>query len=197
MNDLNNNMSINLDVLEDIEYVKRKIDFINELNRNSKFLEPSSLRQLQATSKDANYTLESLKNENLKKASVVLYSDIQNFYKEFENFNYKIQNIIDTDATRDLFKMVKKNEIPMELIGLWRDFHESSDNYIYFLVDNGREEILKKISVDLIMEENKKFFEYKKLEIKNFSHKINDSFNNMKYKNREDLIEEYTELYKD
>lgn len=197
MNDLNKNMEINLNVLEDIEYVKRKIDFINELNRNSKFLEPSSLRQLQATSKEANYTLERLKNGNLNKASVVLYSDIQNFYKEFKNFNYKIQNMIDTDATRDLLKNVKKNEIPMELIGLWKDFYESSDNYIYFLVDNGREEITKKISVDLIIEENKKFFEDKKVEIKNLSHKINDSFNDMQYKNRKDLIEEYTKLYKD
>ncbi|RIN38403.1 hypothetical protein, partial [Staphylococcus succinus] len=141
--------------------------------------------------------LESLKNGNINKASVVLYSDIQNFYKEFKNFNYKIQNMIDTDATRDLFKNVKKNEIPMGLIGLWRDLYEGSDNYLYFLVDNGREEITKKVSVDLIIEENKRFFEDKKVEIKNLSHKINDSFNNMQYKNREDLIEEYTKLYKD
>ncbi|MDH9161323.1 hypothetical protein PYL56_08070 [Staphylococcus succinus] len=197
MNDLSRNMDVNLNVLEDIEYVKRKIDFINELNRNSKFLEPSSLRQLQATSKEASYTLESLKNGNINKASVVLYSDIQNFYKEFKNFNYKIQNMIDTDATRDLFKNVKKNEIPMGLIGLWRDLYEESDNYLYFLVDNGREEITKKISVDLIIEKNKSFFEEKKVEIKNLAHKINDSFNNMQYKNREDLIEEYTKLYKD
>ncbi|RIN43255.1 hypothetical protein, partial [Staphylococcus succinus] len=58
MNDLSKNMDVNLEVLEDIEDVKGKIDFINKLNRNSKFLEPSSLRQLQATSKDASYTLE-------------------------------------------------------------------------------------------------------------------------------------------
>lgn len=197
MNDLNKNMEINLNVLEDIEYVKRKIDFINELNRNSKFLEPSSLRQLQATSREADSRLESLKNENLNKASVVLYSDIQNFYKEFKSFNYKIQNMIDNDTTRDLFKNVRKNEIPMELIGLWKDLYVAPDNYIYFIMDNGREEITKKISVDLIIGENKRFFEDKKVEIKNLSHKINGSFNNMQYKNREDLIEEYTKLYKD
>lgn len=197
MNDLQQNMEINLDVLEYIEDVNKNLNFINELIKNDDFLDPKNLKKLLKNCKEINDTLESLKNKNLNKASAVLYWDVQIFHEKFKDVYSKIQGIIDNDETRELFKNVKGNEIPMEYIGSWEYLTVGIDNYIYFIICHDRKEIEKKISVDLIMEENKTFFKAKKDEVKSFFRKINNSFNNIEYKNREELIKEYTKIYKD
>ncbi|PTI60513.1 hypothetical protein BU110_14295, partial [Staphylococcus shinii] len=84
MNDLSKNMDVNLTVLENIEFVKRKLDNINYLNSNY-FLEPDITKRVKDTAKEIKVKLTEIKKENLSSASVILYSDIQKFC---EKYNY-------------------------------------------------------------------------------------------------------------
>lgn len=198
MNDLNNNMSINLDVLEKLEYVKTKIDYINDLIRNNQFLTPDVIQKIQANSNYIYEDLNKLKDKHLSYTSVILYSDIQNFHRSFCDFNLEIKRIIDIDETRKLIKSVENSDVPEQWIMLWENYYMDSKNYIYFMYDNDKgEEITEKISVDLITKKNKEFFKDKKEMLEKHFDNANHSFNIMKYKKRDDLIKEYTELYKD
>lgn len=198
MNDLSKNMDINLDVLEKIEYVKRKINFINNLIRDNTCIEPNGLKQLQTTSSEINETLIKVKDEYLSQTSIILYSDIRIFYENFNQYNNEIKRFINYDETRILIKSVEKNDIPIESINLWENYCADNNKNIFLLFNNDKgEEIIEKISVDLIIKKNKVFFDDKKEKVEKIFDNVNQSFNNMKYKNRDDLIKEYTKLYKD
>lgn len=198
MNDLSKNMEINLDVLENMEYVERKINFINKLIRGGGFLEPDGLRQLQRTSNETKEILSKVKDEYLSQTSIILYSDIRTLYENSNNFNNEIKGIINYDETRRLIKSVEKNDIPIESINLWEHYSVDNKKNISLLFSNDkREEIIEKIQIDLIIKKNKIFFNDKKEKVEKIFDKVNCSFNNMKYKNRDDLIKEYTKLYKD
>lgn len=198
MNDLSKNMDINLDVLEKIEYVKKKINFINNLIRDNTCIEPNGLKQLQTTSSEINETLIKVKDEYLSQTSIILYSDIRIFYENFNQYNNEIKRFINYDETRKLIKSVEKNDIPIESINLWENYFVDNNKNIFLLFNNDKgEEISEKISVDLIIKKNKVFFDDKKEKVEKIFDNVNQSFNNMKYKNRDDLIKEYTKLYKD
>lgn len=198
MNDLSKNMDINLDVLEKIEYVKKKINFINNLIRDNTCIEPNGLKQLQTTSSEINETLIKVKDEYLSQTSIILYSDIRIFYENFNQYNNEIKRFINYDETRKLIKSVEKNDIPIESINLWENYFVYNNKNIILLFNNDKgEEISEKISVDLIIKKNKVFFDDKKEKVEKIFDNVNQSFNNMKYKNRDDLIKEYTKLYKD
>ncbi|MGO2206735.1 MAG: hypothetical protein ACTH4T_04415 [Staphylococcus xylosus] len=198
MNDLNKNMSINLDVLEKLEYVKTKIDYIKDLLKNNQFLTPDVIQKIQTNSNYIYEDLNELKDKYLSYTSVILYSDIQNFHRIFCDFNHEIKRIIDIDETRKLIKSVENSDVPEQWIKLWEYNCMDSKNYIHFMYHNDKgEEIKEKISVDLIAKKNKEFFKDKKEIVEKHFDNANHSFNIMKYKKRDDLIREYTELYKD
>ncbi|MGW8003154.1 hypothetical protein ACWEY2_08440 [Staphylococcus shinii] len=193
MNDLSKNMDVNLTVLENIEFVKRKLDNINYLNSNY-FLEPDITKRVKDTAKEIKVKLTEIKKENLSSASVILYSDIQKFCEKYNYIYIKLDNIINIDDTRKLLKNINKAIDPNTLVNSWDKYSVFNQREIY--ISNSQNDDLETVSVDLIIEENKNFFEQKRSEVKKLIDDINAVFYNMEYKNRNDLIKEYTKLYK-
>lgn len=193
MNDLSKNMDVNLTVLENIEFVKRELDNINHLNSNY-FLEPDITKRVKDTAKEIKVKLTEIKKENLSSASVILYSDIQKFCEKYNYIYIKLDNIINIDDTRKLLKNINKAIDPNTLVSSWHEYSVFNQREIY--ISNSQNDDLEIVSVDLIIEENKYFFEQKRSEVKKLIDDINAVFYNMEYKNRNDLIKEYTKLYK-
>lgn len=194
MNDLSKNMDVNLTVLENIEFVKRKLDNINHLNSNYS-LEPDITKRVKDTAKEIKVKLTEIKKENLSSASVILYSDIQKFCEKYNYIFIKLDDIININDTRKLLKNINKVIDPNTSVNSWEKYPVCKNGNIY--IENSQNDDLEPISVDLIIEENKDFFEQKRNEVKKLIDDINVVFNNMEYKNRNDLIKEYTKLYKD
>lgn len=197
MNDLSKNMDINLEVLEAVEDVKLKLDDINTLNKTY-FLDPNLTKRVKENSNEINETLNRVKKEGLSSASVILYSDIQKFCEKFSDFNTKIHNIITIDDTKGFFKNIKIQGRSIFVLSLWEHYFINNERKIFIdTLDNAGNNIIEAISVDLIIEENKSFFEEKRDAVEKLVKGINVIFNDMEYKNRNELIKAYTKLYKD
>ncbi|UBV34039.1 hypothetical protein JGY90_10015 [Staphylococcus xylosus] len=197
MNDLSKNMDVNLEVLEDIEDVKLKLDNINNLNKTY-FLDPNLTKRVKENSNKINEILNRVKKEGLSSASVILYSDIQKLCEKFSDFNTKIHNIITTDDTKGFFENIKIQGSSIFVVSLWENYFINNERKIFIdTLDNVGNDMLEAISVDLIIEGNKSFFEEKRNAVEKLVEDIYVIFNDMEYKNRNELIKAYTKLYKD
>lgn len=195
MNDLSKNMDINLEVLESIEEIKKNIDYMKEFNK-SNYLDPEATQILLENSRKIKADLNYIKEDKLSSTSVILYSDIHKLYNEFEKVNREINGIINYDETKEILSNIVIPNKCISVINYWNKYSVNDGAIIIEVIDSEGKEKLEKISLDLIIKSNIVFFEEKRKKVNTLLSNINNVYNKMKYKNRIELIEEYTKLYR-
>lgn len=196
MNDLSKNMDINLEVLERIEVIKKNIDYMKELNK-SNYLDPETTQILIDESRKIKDNLNGIKRDKLSSTSVILYSDIHNLYNEFDKVNREINGIINPDETKKILSNIEIQNTYIPYISYWNRYSVFDDGVILIdVIDSEDKDKLEEVSLDLIINSNLAFFEEKRKKVNNLLSNIYNVYNTMKYKNRIDLIKEYTKLYR-
>ncbi|MDU0267909.1 hypothetical protein RTF36_11895 [Mammaliicoccus sciuri] len=195
MNDLSKNMDINLEVLESIEEIKKNIDYMKELNKYN-YLDPETTQKLIDKSRKIKDNLNHIKKDKLSSTSVILYSDVHKLYNEFEKVNREINGIINPDETKEILGSIEIQNKCISVISYWNKYSVYDGVILIGVIDSEDKDRLEEISLDLIIKSNLVFFEEKRKKVNNLLSNTYNVYNKMKYKNRIELIEEYTKLYR-
>ncbi|WP_210618372.1 hypothetical protein [Mammaliicoccus lentus] len=200
MNDLQKNMDSNIFVLEKLDSIPEHIKIIKKLLDKHDVLYANNLEKLNGTYKQILYILNEVKEKNLSKTSIVIYRDVMNFNNKVQNskalFLYPINN---TDCEK-LVSNTLDVDLPEIFLCSWtsNNFNEYKEWIVTIRRDPedlyGDENL---IPIEKIIRSNKRFFNQKLKSLKDEINYLDEEYAKMTYKNTDDLISDYTKLYKD
>lgn len=196
MNDLQQHMDANIFVLEEVSEVSNLIKKI-EINLNDKnVFYPENLEDIHTTYSEIYKILNVLKKYRLKEASIIIYHDIFKLKAEVDKNVEIFKYPISVNETPKLIENTLKIELGKDDWVSWTKNNFENEQLVFTQWKGplNIERVVYKMSISEIVENNKNFFE-NKLETMNSSLKqINRIYNDMNYKNIEDLRSSYLEL---
>ncbi|MDW4047790.1 hypothetical protein QI177_08380 [Staphylococcus saprophyticus] len=199
LRNIENNITGNIGVLRNIEKIKIEIDENNKLNDNnetnkyyiqSNFLDSS--KHIEKMDKIA----EEIKGHHIDKASLIINIDFDGLYenvkalKKIKNdlFEYKLRE----EMCNKFLEDGEKLNFPLPE---WGDFSVIKSEKICIPIVVGVEPDNKYVSIDDFYMKNQNIFDNAKKDIMIEMKKITKSYDNMKYKSRKDLKEQFNILF--
>ncbi|PTI39958.1 hypothetical protein BU120_13330 [Staphylococcus xylosus] len=200
MNDLQQNMDANLLVLEKIDIIPKYIDDLNKLLNKSNVFHPKNIEKINSKYNQIRKILMEVKDNELSKTSIVIYSDTMKFIAKVVKVEKIFLLPIPNNETEKLISNTLDEVMPDEFIYSWTSNNINQNNELVVTIrknkgDFSGEENL--IPIEKIVDTNKIYFDDKLKLLKSNLNHLKIAYNTMKYKNTDDLIAEYSKLYKD
>lgn len=194
MNDLQQHMSANITVLESIKEIGEKLLELKEIIETNTNLTPKTTRQIHDKYAYILKILKNIEKKHLKDTSIIIYNEVVNLYSKTQEKKDLFYQPIKSDDLLNFPCFKEKGYYSVE----WQErFVENGELKYYFRKDMtnwGQQE--RRVSITKVIEDNSSFFNKKSKEMKTEFKTINYIYNEMTYKNPEDLIKVYSQLYK-
>lgn len=199
LRNIENNITGNIVVLKNIEKIKIEIDEINKLNDNNEtktYYSQSNYVDLSKHIEEMYRISEEIVGLHIDNASLIINIDFDNLYevikllKEVKNnsFNYKSREEMCNKFLDDGEKL--NRPLPK-----WGDFSSNKIDKICIPIIDGVEPDYKYVNIDNFYKHNQNIFDETKHNIMEEMKKINNSYDNMQYKSRKDLKEQFNNLF--
>lgn len=200
MNDLQQNMDANLLVLEKIDKISKYIDDLNKLLSKSNVFHPRNIEKINLKYNQIRKILFEVKDNELSKTSIVIYSDIMKFIDKVVKVEKIFLLPIPNNETEKLISNTLDEVMPDDFIYSWTSNNINQNNELVVTIRKNKGDFIGEenlIPIKKIVDTNKNYFDDKLKSLKSNLNNLKISYNNMKYKNTDDLIAEYSKLYKD
>lgn len=203
MNDLQQHMNANITSLEYISEILVYFEKIKELLNSETPMHPKNISYMRSNFNGIDKLLRKLdKEEVLKDTSIIIYNDITKFSEKFYEKKNSFLYPISIDDTVKIIggeeALKRKNNYSINWNITQSDEVESDKlNYFYNDIPSSIYSKSYQVSITETIKNNHNFFEDKLKEYKSNLKELEKLYKNMKYKNTDDLIQEYTDLYKD
>lgn len=199
LRNIENNITANIGVLKNIEKIKIEIDENNKLNDNnetkkyyiqSNFLETSN--HIEKMYKIA----EEIVDHHIDKASLIINIDFDSLYENIKELKEVKDNLFEYKLREEMCnKFLVKGEKLNPPIPEWGHFRLKKSKEICIPIIDGVEPVNKYVYINDFYMENRKVFDNAKQDIMKEMKKITNSYDNMKYKSRKDLKEQFNNLF--
>ncbi|MEN1895196.1 hypothetical protein [Staphylococcus nepalensis] len=198
MNDLQQNMDTNIKILEEIGKIPKHINKISDLLYGSKALYPKNIEKIKDEYKKISDVSKKVKDENLSKSSIVIYRDVMHLTLNIHSLeDFFFRPISFSDTKKLIQNTIDDNLSPTSHYSWSTQIFDRENKVKYPVEDYKGEPFIKSVSVEEIIKENPQFFKDKLGELKKRIKFLDKQFNKMTYKNLDDLINDYSKLYKD
>lgn len=199
LRNIENNITANISVLKNIEKIKIEIDENNKLNDNnetkkyyiqSNFLDSSN--HIEKMYKIA----EEIVDHHIDKASLIINIDFDSLYENIKELKEVKDNLFEYKLCEEMCnKFLVKGEKLNFPIPEWGHFTLNKSKEICIPIIDGVESVNKYVNINDFYMENRKVFDNAKQDIMKEMKKITNSYDNMKYKSRKDLKEQFNNLF--
>ncbi|AUJ74299.1 hypothetical protein SE1UMMC_07930 [Staphylococcus epidermidis] len=194
--DIENHLSVNLNVLEKINVCKDKLVEVNNTLEDEKFYHPCNFKKYKENIESVSNLLNEIQDKYINCASLIINMDFDSLYNFFQEV-YETKYIIKTEKTQAfLLNYFDKQQINSET-RMWHDFAEynsTSNDCIFPNIIDIPAENNEGISVKEIYEDNSECFESIKKELQNSVKKWLEQYEIMEFKTKEDIYRIYKEV---
>lgn len=199
LRNIENNITGNIGVLRNIEKIKIEIDENNKLNDNNetnKYYIQSNFLDSSKHIEEMDKIAEEIKDHHIDKASLIINIDFDDLYENIKALK-KIKNDLFEYKLREEMcnKFLEDGETLNRPLPEWGDFRVIKSEKICILIVDGVEPVNKYVSIDDFYMKNQNIFDNAKKDIMIEMKKITKSYDNMKYKSRKDLKEQFNILF--
>lgn len=198
MNDLQQNMDTNIKILEEIGKIPKHVNKIIGLLYGSKAVYPKNIEKIKDEYKKISDISNKVKDENLSKSSIVIYRDVMHLTHNIHTLEkFFFEPISFNDAKKLIQNTIDDNLSPTSHYSWSTQIFDRENKVGYPVEDYKDGSFIKSVTVEEIIKENPQFFKNKLGELKKGIKFLDKQFNKMTYKNLDDLINDYSKLYKD
>lgn len=199
LRNIENNITGNIAVLKNIEKIKTEIDENNKLNDNNetnKYYIQSNFLDSSKHIEEMDKIAEEIKDQHIDKASLIINIDFDGLYENIKALK-KIKNDLFEYKLREEMcnKFLEDGEKLNRPLAEWGDFRVIKSKKICIPIVDGNVPDYKYVNIDDFYMKNQEIFDNAKKDIMIEMKKITKSYDDMKYKSRKDLKEQFNILF--
>lgn len=199
LRNIENNITGNIAVLKNIEKIKTEIDENNKLNDNNetnKYYIQSNFLDSSKHIEEMDKIAEEIKDQHIDEASLIINIDFDGLYENIKALK-KIKNDLFKYKLREEMcnKFLEDGEKLNHPLAEWGDFRVIKSKKICIPIVVGVEPDYKYVNIDDFYMKNQEIFDNAKKNIMIEMKKITKSYDDMKYKSRKDLKEQFNILF--
>ena len=192
--DIENHMSANIKVLNEITNSKKILEEVKNILEDSDYFYPHNLLKIWTDNSKVNESFKEIENEIINKASLSINIDFDNLLNQTVNLNNTVKGKLSDSGESYIIQFLDDDETLLTL-GNWI-YYQTQQNQEKLIVNvqkNG-DTVLKEISIKEIFNKNKNIFADKHTTIYGEVIEWLNCYNNMEYKTKDDLKKVYKKV---
>lgn len=199
LRNIENNITGNIAVLKNIEKIKTEIDENNKLNDNNetnKYYIQSNFLDSSKHIEEMDKIAEEIKDQHIDKASLIINIDFDGLYENIKALKNIKNDLFEYKLREEMCnKFLEDGEKLNRPLAEWGDFRVIKSKKICIPIVDGVEPDYKYVNIDDFYMKNQEIFDNAKKDIMIEMKKITKSYDDMKYKTRKDLKEQFNILF--